>query len=87
MKYNKYKIVQKFRTKTVKTVKKGSEDMETKLKRMTIVVTPDIEERMDRIKKEFYYNRSRSDMVRELIAAGLRALEEKEEAKEYERVS
>ena len=45
--------------------------MATELKRMTFAVTPDIEESLDSIKQELFYNRTQSDMLRELISAGI----------------
>ena len=47
--------------------------MPTELKRMTFVVTPDIEELMDAAKQKFY-NITQSEMIRVLIIAGLNAL-------------
>lgn len=45
--------------------------MATELKRMTFAVTPDIEESLNSIKQELFYNRTQSDMLRELISAGV----------------
>lgn len=47
--------------------------MATELKRMTFVVTPNMEELMDAAKKIFY-DRTLSEMIRTLITAGLTAL-------------
>lgn len=44
------------------------------LKRMTFVITPDMEAPLDSIKKEFFYDRTQSDMIRELVSAGVRAM-------------
>lgn len=42
-------------------------------KRLTFVVTPEIEAQMKSMKKEIYFNRTQSDMIRELVAAGVRS--------------
>ena len=47
--------------------------MATELKKMTFVVTPNMEELMDEAKKIFY-DRTLSEMIRTLITAGLTAL-------------
>jgi len=41
---------------------------------MTVILTPDIEQRLDQIKKNTYYNRSYSEMMRSLIVAGPNSL-------------
>lgn len=51
--------------------------MSTKHKRMTFVVTPDMEPIMDRAKKIFY-DRTQSDMIRTLIMAGLDVMDEEQ---------
>lgn len=62
--------------------------MATELKRMTFVVTPEIEMRLDTFKKEFFYNRSQSDMIRTLVEAGLQTLTTaKQEKKNLQQVS
>ncbi len=48
--------------------------MATELKRMTFAVTPDIEESLNSIKQELFYNRTQSDMLRELISAGVQKI-------------
>lgn len=55
--------------------------MATGLKRMTFVITPDIEAPLDSIKKEFFYDRTQSDMIRELVSAGVRAMRAEKAAK------
>lgn len=45
--------------------------MATENKRFTISLTPELEHRLDRAKQEKYYNRSQSQMVRDLILRGL----------------
>jgi len=56
--------------------------MPTNLKRMTFVVTPEMGPMLDEMKKNFFYNRSQSDMIRVLVEAGLQALSAEEKAKE-----
>lgn len=56
--------------------------MPTNLKRMTFVVTPEMKAPLDHFKKEMFYNRTQSDMIRELVAAGMRALELQKAEKE-----
>lgn len=56
--------------------------MATELKRMTFVVTPEMEEPLNSIKREMFYNRTQSDMVRELVSAGIRAIKAKKAEKE-----
>lgn len=46
-------------------------------KRMTIVVTPDMEPLIDKA-KQMFYNRTQSEMIRTLIVAGLDTLDTKE---------
>ena len=41
-------------------------------KRLTFVVTPEIEAQMRSMKKEMYFDRTQSDMIRDLVAAGVR---------------
>ncbi len=55
--------------------------MATELKRMTFVVTPDMEEALNSIKKEMFYNRTQSDMIRELVTAGVRAIKDEKAEK------
>ena len=50
--------------------------MATELKRLTFVVTPEMEPLLANAKKEFFYNQTQSAMIRELIMAGLNAVEE-----------
>jgi hypothetical protein len=56
--------------------------MSTDLKRMTFSVTPEIEASLKSFKKEMFYDRSQSDMIRTLVSAGMRALETEKAAKE-----
>lgn len=50
--------------------------MATELKKIQFVVTPEIEPHLKELKKEFYYDKTQSDMIRELLAAGIRAFKE-----------
>lgn len=51
--------------------------MTDKSKRMTIVVSPEIEVELKAIKKDLFYDCNLSYMIRELIWAGFRSLETK----------
>lgn len=42
-------------------------------KRITFVVTPEIEAQMKVMKREVYFDRTQSEMIRELVAAGVRS--------------
>ena len=44
---------------------------------MTFAVTPEIEKSLKEVKKEIFYNTTQSDMLRELIAAGIYAIKTK----------
>ena len=44
------------------------------MKRFTVSVTPDIEQSLDKLKKEQFYNTTQSEMVRYLIKLGLRSI-------------
>ena len=48
--------------------------MASKLKRLTFVVTPEMEPLLDRIKKERFYNCSQSEMIRTLVEEGWNAI-------------
>ena len=48
--------------------------MPSKLKRMTFVVTPEMEPLLDGIKKEMFYNCSQSEMIRTLVEEGWNAI-------------
>ncbi|MGN0483940.1 MAG: hypothetical protein ACI4HI_10355 [Lachnospiraceae bacterium] len=49
--------------------------MATDLKRFTISVTPEMEERLDKAKQELYYKDTQNRMIRDLILLGLNAIE------------
>ncbi len=51
--------------------------MSSKLKRMTFVVTPEMEPLLDGIKKEMFYNCSQSEMIRTLVEEGWNAIKNK----------
>ena len=59
--------------------------MSTDLKRITFSVTPEIEASLKSFKKEMFYDRSQSDMIRTLVSAGMRALKTEKTAKEDEK--
>lgn len=46
--------------------------MASNLKRITFVVTPEMEPLLDRMKKEKFYNCSQSEMIRTLVEEGLK---------------
>ncbi|MBE5800389.1 MAG: hypothetical protein E7321_10660 [Clostridiales bacterium] len=48
-------------------------------KRLTFVVTSEIEAQMKDMKREIYFDRTQSDMIRELVAAGIRSYRTKGE--------
>lgn len=48
--------------------------MPKNLKRMTFIVTPEMDSLLDEMKKDYFYNRSKSDMIRVLIGCGLNTL-------------
>ena len=49
--------------------------MATTMKRLTFVVTPEMEVLLTMFKKKMFFDRTQSDMIRELVSAGMRALE------------
>lgn len=48
-------------------------------KRLTFVVTPEIEEQIREMKREVYFDRTQSAMIRELVEAGVRSCEVRRE--------
>lgn len=50
--------------------------MATKLKRLTFVVTPEMELMLDGIKKDIFYNCSQSEMIRTLVEEGWNAIKD-----------
>ncbi|MFV0626442.1 MAG: hypothetical protein ACK5N8_03730 [Alphaproteobacteria bacterium] len=62
--------------------------MATNLTRMTFTITEEMEAPLDKFKKEMFYDRNNSEMIRELIMAGMRAMDEKAaKGKECDRAS
>lgn len=53
--------------------------MATGSKKLTFAITPDMEAPLDSIKREFFHNSTQSEMMRELISAGVRAMKEEKE--------
>ncbi len=51
--------------------------MATELKRMTFAVTEEMESELNRFKKEKFYDKNNSEMIRTLVSAGMRAIDEK----------
>lgn len=51
--------------------------MPTNLTRMTFTVTEEMEASLGKFKKEMFFNQNNSEMIRELVRAGMRALDEK----------
>lgn len=49
--------------------------MGTESKRLTFVVTPEIEGLLAKAKKELFYDQTQSAMIRELLMAGLNVVE------------
>ncbi len=43
-------------------------------KRISFAVTPQLEKSLDFMKREFFYNDTHSHMIRELVSAGVRAV-------------
>ncbi|MBD5161349.1 MAG: hypothetical protein HDT14_04915 [Oscillibacter sp.] len=50
--------------------------MATALTRLTFVVTKEMEPLLANAKKNWFYDRTQSDMIRELVLAGLETLDE-----------
>lgn len=51
--------------------------MAAEQKRLTLVVTEDMERLLARAKKELFYDKTQSEMIRELLSAGLDAVKER----------
>jgi Arc/MetJ-type ribon-helix-helix transcriptional regulator len=51
--------------------------MATEMKRMTFAVTKEMEALLDRAKKNMFYDCNQSDMIREILTAGLEVMDEK----------
>lgn len=48
--------------------------MTSDFKRISFAVTPELEKSLDHMKQEFFYNDTHSHMIRELVSAGVRAV-------------
>lgn len=59
--------------------------MATEMKRMTISITKEMEPLLDKVKKNLFYDRSHSEMIREIIMAGLEVIDKKEEKNKVEK--
>lgn len=51
--------------------------MPTKLKRLTFTVTKEIEQHLEHAKKNLFYDKSQSAMIRQLVVEGLNSLNKK----------
>ena len=49
--------------------------LSTTMRRVTITITPEMEQALDRAKREVYYKTSQNAMIRDLIVRGISALE------------
>lgn len=49
--------------------------MATDMRRFTISIPDDMDNKLDRVKQEIYYKNTQTEMVRDLIARGLQDLE------------
>lgn len=58
--------------------------MASKCKRLTFVVTPEMELLLDEMKRDMFYNRSQSEMIRTLVGEGLRVVEEEKQRNQTE---
>lgn len=54
--------------------RKGGENMDKRRKRLSFTITPDMEPRFNGLKKEVFYNCTRSEMIRALVEAGLNSI-------------
>jgi len=63
----------------------GGEKMSVQSKRVTFVITPEIDEQMKDMKREVYFDCTRSEMIRELVAAGVHACRLEKDSSEIER--
>ena len=51
-------------------------NVKKKTRRLTLIVTPDVEESLKSMKRELYYDHTKSEMIRELVAAGVRSCQD-----------
>lgn len=62
--------------------------MATEMKRITFAITEEMEPLLDRAKKNMFYDRNQSEMIREILMAGLEVMDEKSaKGKECDRAS
>lgn len=54
--------------------------MSSELKRITFVVPENMERQLDEVKRERFYNRSTSEMVRTLIKEGWKSFQEEKDS-------
>ena len=54
--------------------------MATKMKRVMVSITPDLEKGLDNVKKEQFYNKPYSEVYRYIFALGLKAASVQEKA-------
>lgn len=47
--------------------------MNRRVTRLTFIVTPEIEAEIQKLKQEVYFDRTQSEMIRDLVAAGVRS--------------
>lgn len=59
--------------------------MNAEQKRITVLIPSNIEAPLDSFKKEFFYDCTQSDMIRELVSAGIQAVKAEKAAKEQQR--
>lgn len=45
--------------------------MPSKLKRLSLAIPPEVESDLKALKKEVFFNKSKSEMIRELLVAGI----------------
>lgn len=56
--------------------------MASKLKRITFVLTPEMEPLLDGMKKERFYNCSQSEMIRTLVEEGWKSVQKDKQSTE-----
>ena len=49
--------------------------MSTSKSRLLVVIEPEMEKPLDRLKKDIFYNQSKAAMIRHLLAEGIKAVE------------
>lgn len=61
--------------------------MATSLTRLTFTVTEEMESELNRFKKEKFYDKNNSEMIRALVSAGMRAIDEKHGENAHEKTA